>query len=197
MCGCLSLAPYWGPGPQPSHVPWLGIELVTLWFTGWHWIHWATPARAHLVLFYSAIPLPMLLPSRAGNHIYVQNRAGLGTNQRESSPTPAPAVWWCGPGRLDLFSRHTLHLDLYMWNCKKFKCHQISQTFNACRLWLPGPLVGNGSCGTAVVNTRPVKTVQYPVKESLTCRPKRGSAKSYLPGRSGRKFLTGLVLVGI
>ena len=33
MCGCLSHAPYWGPGRQPRHVPWLGIEPVTLWFT--------------------------------------------------------------------------------------------------------------------------------------------------------------------
>ena len=33
MCGCLSHAPYWGPGPKPRHVPQLGIELVTLWFT--------------------------------------------------------------------------------------------------------------------------------------------------------------------
>ena len=24
--------PYWGPGPQPRHVPWLGIKLATLWF---------------------------------------------------------------------------------------------------------------------------------------------------------------------
>ena len=31
MCGCLSCAPYWGPGPQPRHVPWLGLELATLW----------------------------------------------------------------------------------------------------------------------------------------------------------------------
>ena len=45
ICGCLSRAPYWGPGPQPKHVPWLGIELVALWFTGEHPIHWATPAR--------------------------------------------------------------------------------------------------------------------------------------------------------
>ena len=34
MHGCLSHAPYWGPDPQPRHVPRLGIELVTLWFTG-------------------------------------------------------------------------------------------------------------------------------------------------------------------
>ena len=46
MCGCLWCVPYWGPGPQPRHVPWLGIEPVTLWFTGWCSIHWATPARA-------------------------------------------------------------------------------------------------------------------------------------------------------
>ena len=39
-------APYWGPGPQPRHVPWLGIKPATLRFTGWHSIHWITPARA-------------------------------------------------------------------------------------------------------------------------------------------------------
>ena len=61
MRGWLSLAPYWGPGLQPRHVPWLGTELVTLWLEGQY--HWATPARA---------PSPLhsfphnLLPS--GNH---------------------------------------------------------------------------------------------------------------------------------
>ena len=25
-CGCLSHAPYWGPGPQPKHMPWLGTD---------------------------------------------------------------------------------------------------------------------------------------------------------------------------
>ena len=46
MCGCLLHAPYWGPGLNPRHVPWLGIELATLGFAGQHSIHWATPARA-------------------------------------------------------------------------------------------------------------------------------------------------------
>ena len=46
MCGCLSHAPYWGLGPQPRHVPSLGIEPVTLWFASWHSTHWATPATA-------------------------------------------------------------------------------------------------------------------------------------------------------
>ena len=46
VCGCLLCALYWGPDLQPRHVPWLGIEPVTLCFTGPHSIHWATPARA-------------------------------------------------------------------------------------------------------------------------------------------------------
>ena len=46
MCGCLLSTSYWGPGPQPRHAPWLGIELVTLCFVVQCSIHWATPARA-------------------------------------------------------------------------------------------------------------------------------------------------------
>ena len=38
--------PHWGPGLKPRHVPWLGIELATLWFAGPCSTHWATPARA-------------------------------------------------------------------------------------------------------------------------------------------------------
>ena len=53
MCGCLSCAPYWGPGLYPRHVPWLGIELVTLWLTDWHSIHWASPARAEFGVLYT------------------------------------------------------------------------------------------------------------------------------------------------
>ena len=29
MCGCLLCTLYWGPGRQPRHVPWLGIEPAT------------------------------------------------------------------------------------------------------------------------------------------------------------------------
>ena len=43
---CLSNIPKWGPGPQPRHVPWLGIEWATFQLTGQRSIHWATPARA-------------------------------------------------------------------------------------------------------------------------------------------------------
>ena len=31
--------PTWGPGPQLSHVSWLGIKLSTSWFAGQHSIH--------------------------------------------------------------------------------------------------------------------------------------------------------------
>ena len=66
MCGCLSHAPYWGPGLQPTHVPWLGIKPATLWFSGQHSIHWATPARASLSIFKSHcffLAAPLLSPS--------------------------------------------------------------------------------------------------------------------------------------
>ena len=46
MCGCLSHAPSWRPGPQPRHVPWLRIKPATFWFAVKHSIHWATRARA-------------------------------------------------------------------------------------------------------------------------------------------------------
>ena len=49
---CLSHTHNQGPGLQPRHVPWLGIEPVTFQFTGWHSIHWATLARATLSYFY-------------------------------------------------------------------------------------------------------------------------------------------------
>ena len=51
MCGCLLHTPYWGPSPKPKCEPWLGIELVTPWFTGHHSIHWATAARANYCPF--------------------------------------------------------------------------------------------------------------------------------------------------
>ena len=49
VCGCLSPAPYWGPGPKPRHMPWLGIQTATLWFAGRRSIHWATAARAEML----------------------------------------------------------------------------------------------------------------------------------------------------
>ena len=48
MCGWLLHTPNWGPGLQPRHMPWRGIELATFWSAGWCSIHWATPARAQM-----------------------------------------------------------------------------------------------------------------------------------------------------
>ena len=44
---------------QPIHIPWLGIKPATLWFTGQHSIHWATPARAWSY-FYCFLSFPFL-----------------------------------------------------------------------------------------------------------------------------------------
>ena len=53
---CLSRIPCGGFGLQPRHVPWLGIELGTLWFSGWCSVHRATPAGAHLFPFIHHVP---------------------------------------------------------------------------------------------------------------------------------------------
>ena len=58
MYGCLSHTPYWGPGLQLRHVPWLGIEPTTLWFAGWSLAHWATPARAVCTFYLSSPSFP-------------------------------------------------------------------------------------------------------------------------------------------
>ena len=60
--GCLLRDSYWGPGPQPRHVPWLGIELVTLWFSGRRSIHWATAARAIFCFLYLILNFRYITP---------------------------------------------------------------------------------------------------------------------------------------
>ena len=51
QCAVASHTPPTGePGLQRRHVSWLGIQPVTLWSTGQHSIHWATPARAKQML---------------------------------------------------------------------------------------------------------------------------------------------------
>ena len=55
MCGCLSHTPCLEPSLQPRHVPWLGVEQMTLWFAGWHSVHWATPVRAEITQCFMSI----------------------------------------------------------------------------------------------------------------------------------------------
>ena len=60
MCGCLSCAPTWGPGPQPRHVPWLGIKPATLCFAVQCSIYWVTPARGLSIFSINAlVPCPL------------------------------------------------------------------------------------------------------------------------------------------
>ena len=54
---CVSHAPNQGPGPQPRHVPWLGMKPATLWFPGWHSVHWATPASTDSLLLINSSTL--------------------------------------------------------------------------------------------------------------------------------------------
>ena len=69
---CLSHNPNWGPGPQPRHVPWLGIEPVTFLFTDQHSDHWGTPRSNILIKSYFTdskiyVLLPFLLILRHFN----------------------------------------------------------------------------------------------------------------------------------
>ena len=45
--------PNQGPGPQPRHVPWPGIEPATFQFAVWRLTHWATPG---LLLMFNPLP---------------------------------------------------------------------------------------------------------------------------------------------
>ena len=58
LISCLSHSPNWGPGLQPRHVPWLGIEPAAFQFTGQDSIHWVTPARA--ILYFNTLFLIVL-----------------------------------------------------------------------------------------------------------------------------------------
>ena len=69
MCGCLSHTCHCGPGPQPRHVPRLGIKLATFRFTGWCSIHWTTPARA-LWIFLHALDNLIFSVAEVNNCFY-------------------------------------------------------------------------------------------------------------------------------
>ena len=57
--------PNWGPGPQPRHVPWLGIEPVIFQSVGQCPPHWATPARARQILLKQVKPYHFSMPSKS------------------------------------------------------------------------------------------------------------------------------------
>ena len=67
MCGCLSCAPYWGPGPQPRHVPWLRIKTNNPLVCSPRSIHWATPARAKEQFFRQDLSAQVLVMAMSPN----------------------------------------------------------------------------------------------------------------------------------
>ena len=93
--GCLLHAPSWGPGPQPRHVPWLGMELVTFQFTGRHSIHWTTPARTNLInllkVFFLSFFIFLILTR---GHAYWFWREGREGERERNIDGEASMDWW-------------------------------------------------------------------------------------------------------
>ena len=133
MCGCLSHAPYWGPSPQPRHVPWLGIKPVTLQFTGRHSIQWVL----NFSYLWNGVTPITLLPKKWRGTASGYNDGGKFGNalsklsglQLVSLGKKSPQItshlcslsvqdrvegWtpWCSPCRLACFSEGSRHLGL-------------------------------------------------------------------------------------
>ena len=133
LVGCLSHTPSQGPGLQSRHVPWLGIELVTFRFAGWHSIHWATPARAQLSflllsplsqLTYSPFPnLPSHCALGLGTPILLlaHNPSWRSSKNENISPDQWGSVGWASSLKvkghwLDYRLRHMSGLQVQSWD---------------------------------------------------------------------------------
>ena len=107
VCGCLSHAAYRGPGPPPRHVPWLGIELAILWFTGPPSIHWATPDRQNKI-FLSVLNIKVI-------HHHYKNKRGV-WYRHEKRNLKSPIVPPTRNNFKYLYSIAFFHLTLH-FNC--------------------------------------------------------------------------------
>ena len=124
MCGCPSCAPCWGSGLQPGYVPWLGIEPVTLWFTGWCSIHWATPAKAVLHILSWVFNAGSLThsPNSTSNQwcilIYFHENwilyTGDTTLKMKIKRPEKPSIAWLVNGRGRIWTHFLLHLSIYL-----------------------------------------------------------------------------------
>ena len=107
LISCLSHAPNWGPGPQPRHVPWLGIEPATFWFAGQHSIHWATPTTAS---FWNMNQISMSFSCLKDSKCFPFH-----SEENLSSPPDQHDPVWFGL-RCDLSSRATQGLLDVLWS---------------------------------------------------------------------------------
>ena len=89
MCGCLSHALYWGPGPQPRLVPWLGIRL---WAFSWQ------------------ASSPSTEPHQQGPHFYHFNR---NNTTRPWGPLRIHKDCWC-PTRHIVGAQVSFYLFIFL-----------------------------------------------------------------------------------
>ena len=153
MCGCLLHTPYWGPGLQPRHVPWLGIKPVTLWFTGQHSIHWATPARAdshvqkYIVSYNMVALLSQLLHLCSTEIAAICSSAG-----RKTCSVVIKERWgvslWCKPFLRDFQGEfwlcHVPHLCFQIWaaGSPSYLGNILGKSNGlSCHLWLENCLI--------------------------------------------------------
>ena len=84
MCSCLLCAPYLGTWPTTQHVPWLGIEPATLWFTDLRSIHWAAPVVCKFILFFNAPPKNIFIDFREREVVGERERGRERERERET-----------------------------------------------------------------------------------------------------------------
>ena len=112
-----SRSPYWGPGLQLRHVPWLVFKLMALGFTIQSSIHWATLARScHTTLFknfFLTSSLPKSKPSAGvmGSNLLL----GLGCSLTHSPPPPVGPRNLPQPSRLQQLFSHTELPHINCW----------------------------------------------------------------------------------
>ena len=140
--------PYWGPGLQPSPVPWLGIKPVTLWVVGQRSVHWATPARVITIVENGGLVTwewkwGCFLVNVSSHPL--ENM--LGKDQWDLLPNPGAAYTLESPDGLLWLSRHSP----VKWSGQDLRCLQFwERTFSHLKVmvllnslnteWSPLPL---------------------------------------------------------
>ena len=148
MCGCLLHAPYLGPGLQPRHVPWLGIEPATLWFAGQCSTHWARVWNFSFLVNPREVKAPFI------NIFDIGDRPPFGLdflNSEGSLAVPCSGITW-GQNSADLYRWLSWNGPKYIqivWFCDVAKCkqwllqsHWLKTGFENCVKLCRNPKVG-------------------------------------------------------